>query len=107
MADSLLSHLQLHSATSRITSALTVTAWLHALQEGRPPDGAVPTAPGPCIPQDIVQALLVCLAHQAVLVTAEGAIQPYAELSAMYSAMQKQAQVCDHLCLLQGQHIVA
>lgn len=96
----MLRHLQLHSATSRIISALTVTAWLHALQEGSPQTGPVSTAPMLSIPQDIVQALLSCLAQQAVLVTAEGAIQPYAELSAMYSAMQKQAQVHDHLYLL-------
>ena len=90
----LLRHLCLHSATSRITAALTVTAWLHALQEGRPSSDPPETAPAPSLPADIVQALSGCLTQQAVVVTAEGAIQPYTELTAMYTVMQKQAQVC-------------
>lgn len=95
-------HLKLHSATSRITAGLTVTAWLHTSQQAsHPPSGSTPnltpgSTPSPqasSVPRDIVLALLGCLAQPAVVVTAEGAIQPYAELSAVYSSMQKQAQV--------------
>ena len=101
VAEPLLHHLRLHSATSRITAALTVTAWLHARQPPTPPDpdptSSLPPASDPeaaSVPQDIVLALFGCLAQPAVAVTAEGAIQPYSELGALYSTMQKQAQVC-------------
>lgn len=101
VAEPLLRHLKLHSATSRITAALTVTAWLHARQQTPPPDlsttSSLPPASDPeasSVPQDIVLALFGCLAQPAVAVTAEGATQPYSELSAVYSTMQKQAQVC-------------
>ena len=106
VAEPLLRHLKLHSATSRITAALTVTAWLHALQQqgGLPPSsstsslppGPTPTPQAPSVPQDIVLALFGCLAQPAAVVTAEAAIQPYAELAPVYSAMQKQAQVHKH-----------
>lgn len=101
VAEPLLRHLRLHSATSRITAALTVTAWLHAPQQTPPPDldptSSLPPASDPeasSVPQDIVLALFGCLAQPAVAVTAEGAIQPYSELSTLYCTMQKQAQVC-------------
>lgn len=106
VAGPLLRHLTLHCATSRITSALTVTAWLHALQQGSrpqpttapdPPSGSPPSPSA--VPPDIVQALFGCLAQPAVVVTAEGAIQPYAELTTVYSAMQTQAQVLNMLLL--------
>lgn len=93
VADSVLHHLKLHSATSRITSALTVTAWLHAAQAGTILLQPVPSKPAASLPQDIVQTLFACLSDQAVLVTPEGGVQPYTELTAMYSAMQQQAQV--------------
>lgn len=102
VTESLLRHLKLHSATSRITAALTVTAWIHASQQAShhpaasTPDltpGSTPSPQASSVPQDIVLALFECLAQPAVMVTAEGAIQPYAELSAVYSSMQEQAQV--------------
>ena len=106
VAGPLLRHLRLHCATSRITSALTVTAWLHALQHGSrhpptpapdSPSGSTPSPQSPTVPQDVVQALFGCLAQPAVAVTAEGTIQPYAELTSVYSAMQTQAQVLNHV----------
>lgn len=100
IADSLLRHIQLHSATSRIIAALTITSWLHASQQHQNPSDLPQdeTTPQPAsaaasVPQNVVQALFGSLAVPAVGVTAEGAIQPYAELSAMYSAMQQHAQV--------------
>lgn len=105
VADPLLRHLKLHSATSRITSALTVTAWLHALRQGSLPPptptpdlspGAGPSPQSSSVPQDVVLALFGCLAQPAVVVTVEGVIQPYTELATVYSAMQKQAQVHNH-----------
>lgn len=44
-----------------------------------------------------MQALFLCLAQPAVVVTAEGAIQPYSELTSVYSPMQTQAQVLNML----------
>ena len=99
MAECLASHLSLHSGTSRIVAALTVTSWLHATQQDHPslgPSAAPP--PAPAVPQDIVQALFGALAAPAVAVTPEGVIHPYAELAAMYSAMQQHAQVKQMLC---------
>ncbi len=98
IADSLLHHLQRHSATSRIISALTVTSWLHASDQLQPPSHTSSASPQAAstalsVPSDVVQALFGALAAPAVLVTAEGVIQPYAELTAMYSAMQQHAQV--------------
>ena len=91
----LLRHLKQHSATCRITSALTITAWLHASQEQDCQlAGPQATPAGAVIPQPVSQALFGCLAEPAVAVTAEGTLHPYAELASMYSAMQTQAQVC-------------
>ena len=98
IADSLVRHLQRHSATSRIISALTITSWLHAsdqLQLRPHTNSASPQAASTAlpVPSDVFQALFGALAAPAVLVTAEGVIQPYAELTAMYSVMQQHAQV--------------
>jgi len=65
-------------------------------QHQPPPDPSGVPLPTPAalpVPQDIVQGLFASLAVPAVLVTAEGVIQPYTELTAMYSAMQQHAQV--------------
>ena len=96
IADSLVRHLQRHSATSRIISALTITSWLHASDQLQLPPHANSASPQAAstalsVPSDVVQALFGALAAPAVLVS--GVIQPYAELTAMYSAMQQHAQV--------------
>lgn len=98
IGDSLVRHLQRHSATSRIISALTITSWLHAsdqLQLHPYTKSATPQAASAAlsVPSDVVQALFGALAAPAVLVSTEGIIQPYTELTAMYSAMQQHAQV--------------
>ena len=97
VAGCLLRHLTPHSATSRIVAALTVTSWLHVSAQAQPPaePHATPVSPQPepVVPQNLVQALFESLAAPSVTVTAEGVIQPYTELSAMYSAMQQHAQV--------------
>ena len=98
IGDSLVRHLQRHSATSCIISALTITSWLHAAdhcQLSFHANSASPQAASAAlsVPSDVVQALFGALAAPAVLVTAEGVVQSYAELTAMYSAMQQHAQV--------------
>ncbi|KAA6421342.1 MAG: hypothetical protein FRX49_08620 [Trebouxia sp. A1-2] len=107
IADSLVHHLQRHSATSRIISALTVTSWLHASEQLQSPPHANSASPQAAstalsVPSDVVQALFGALAAPAVLVSAEGAIQPYAELTVMYSAMQQHAQVVVQQCHAAG-----
>lgn len=93
-----LQHLGTHSATSKIIAALTAASWLHAsggtpqTDPSDPPLAAPPSATS-TVSQEVVQALLASLALPAVMVSAEGAIQCYSELSGVYSTMQQHAQV--------------